>query len=86
MLGTSCDSSPHPATAALYWLAAFLRSAEHRIRGCATRFDAWLEARRTARQARRDLSSMSDRELRDIGITRVDVERVSWGASNRDAP
>ena len=31
-------------------------------------------------------SETYDRELKDIGITRVDVERVSWGDSNRDAP
>ena len=86
MLGTSCDSSRHPVSAALYQLAAFLRSAEHRLRASATRLDARLVDRRAARTARRDLSSMSDRELKDIGITRVDVERVSWGASNRDAP
>ena len=86
MLSTSCDSSRHPVTAPLYQLAAFLSSAEHRLRASATRLDAWLVERRAASTARRDLSSMSDRELKDIGITRVDVERVSWGASNRDAP
>ena len=86
MFGTFGDSSRHPATAPLYGLAAFLRSAEHLIRASATRLDAWLAGRRTATRARRDLSAMSDWELKDIGITRVDVERVSWGASNRDAP
>ena len=86
MLGTSCDSRRHPATTPLYQLAAFLRSAEHRLHASATRLDVWLAERRAARTARRDLSAMSDRELKDIGITRVDVERVSWGASNRDAP
>ena len=86
MLGTSCDSSRHPATAPLYQLAAFLRSAEHRLFASATRLDAWLAQRRTAKRARRDLGAMSDWELKDIGITRVDVERVSWGASDREAP
>jgi len=80
------DSSRDPPTAPPYGLAALLRSAEHRIRAFATRVDTWLAERRTARTARRDLSAMSDRELKDIGITRVDVERVSWGDSNRDAP
>jgi len=83
---TFCDSSRDSPTAAPSALAALLRAAEHRIRASAVRLDAWLAERRTARTARRDLSAMSDRELKDIGITRVDVERVSWGDSNRDAP
>ena len=28
------------------------------------------------RQARRELHSLSDRELNDIGINRVDIERI----------
>lgn len=70
----------------LYRLAFLLRTAERRARKSALRVHTWLARRRAAAQARGDLSSMSDRELKDIGITRVDVERVAWGASNRDAP
>lgn len=86
MFGTYCDSSRQPRTAPLYRIAAFLRAAERHVSAAATRLDAWLARRRMAMRARRDLSLMSDWELKDIGITRIDVERVSWGASNRDAP
>jgi len=67
-------------------LAMLVRAAERRARQCAMLFGEWLAKRRAAAKARGDLSSMSDRELKDIGITRVDVERVAWGASDRDAP
>ncbi len=84
MSATFTDSSRQPAAALLYRLAANLRATARRVLASATHVDAWLANRRAAAIARRDLNSMSDRELKDIGITRVDVERVAWGASNRD--
>jgi uncharacterized protein YjiS (DUF1127 family) len=51
----------------------------------ATRLNAWLERRRAAAAALLALNAMSDRELRDIGLTRFDVQRVAWGWSVRDA-
>jgi uncharacterized protein YjiS (DUF1127 family) len=44
---------------------------------------AWFEKRRVAAAALRDLGAMTERELLDIGITRADVHRVAWGASDR---
>ena len=44
-------------------------------------FRSWLEERRTQRELRAALSSLSDRELRDIGTTRGEIDYV---ASNRD--
>lgn len=84
MFAAVTDSSRHPASR--YRLVVFLRAMEQRARAFARRFRVWLANRRAAASAYRDLNSMSDRELKDIGITRVDVERVAWGASNRDAP
>ncbi len=86
MSATFSDSGRQPAAALLHRLAANLRAAARRALACGTHLDAWLANRRTAAIARRDLNSMSDCELKDIGITRVDVERVARGASNRDAP
>ena len=86
MFATFSHSSRHPVAAPLYRLAGLLRTAECWVLASATRFDAWLRNRQEAARARRDLSAMSDRELHDIGITRVDVERIARGASDRDAP
>jgi uncharacterized protein YjiS (DUF1127 family) len=44
---------------------------------------AWLEQRRLAQAALRDFNTMGDRELLDIGLTRVDLHRVAWGESDR---
>lgn len=35
-------------------------------------FERW----NTRRQTRRELNSMTDRELNDIGLTRGDIERI----------
>jgi uncharacterized protein YjiS (DUF1127 family) len=34
-------------------------------------------------QSMRELSSLGDRELADIGISRSDIQRVAWNASNK---
>jgi uncharacterized protein YjiS (DUF1127 family) len=47
------------------------------------RLDAWLEKRRIAAAALYDFGTMGERELLDIGLTRVDLHRVAWGASDR---
>jgi len=71
------------SAAALFWAAGVLRAAARGMRAAAKWLDAWLEKRRVAAVALRDLGTMSERELLDIGLTRVDVHRVAWGASNR---
>jgi uncharacterized protein YjiS (DUF1127 family) len=68
----------------LFQLAAVLHVAARGVRAMATRLNAWLERRRAADTALLVLNTMSDRELRDIGLSRFDVQRVAWGGSVRD--
>jgi len=75
----------HPEAAVLYRLASYLYAVARSLRIAATRLDIWLEARRRAEAARRDLSQMTDGELRDIGLSRSDIEWVARGISPRAA-
>ena len=52
---------------------------------CTSAF-AWLKDWAAADAARQQLEMMNDRELLDIGMTRVDVRRVARGAPVRDEP
>ena len=70
------------SAAALLRVAAIMLAAARSVRAAAKRLDAWLERRRVAAAAFHDFGTMSERELLDIGITRVDVHRVAWGASD----
>ena len=69
--------------AALFWVAAVMQAGARSVCVLAQWLDAWLEKRRVAAAALRELGTMSERELLDIGLTRVDVHRVAWGASDR---
>jgi uncharacterized protein YjiS (DUF1127 family) len=71
------------SAAALFRLAVLMHMAAEHARDAASWLDAWLDRRRVARAALDDLGTMSERELLDIGLTRVDVQRVAWGASDR---
>ena len=71
--------------APLFQLAAVLHVAARGVRAMATRLNAWLERRRAAHTALLLLNTMSDRELRDIGLTRHDVQNAAWGLSTLDA-
>jgi uncharacterized protein YjiS (DUF1127 family) len=73
----------HPEAAVLHSFAVLLRAGARRVGAAALDLDAWLEARRLAADARRDLSEMSDRELRDIGLDRADLGHVAKGGSPR---
>jgi uncharacterized protein YjiS (DUF1127 family) len=73
----------HPEAAVLHGFAVLLHAGARRVSLAAQKLDAWLEARRLAADARRDLSEMSDRELRDIGLDRADVGTVVKGGSPR---
>ena len=75
--------SPYRSVAALVQAASALHMISRHMHVAARQLHAWLEARRIAADARRDLGMMSERELKDIGLTRVDVERVALGASDR---
>jgi uncharacterized protein YjiS (DUF1127 family) len=71
------------SAAALLWIGAVMQAGARRVCAAAKWLDAWLERRRLAAAALHDLGTMSERELLDIGLTRVDVHRVAWGASDR---
>ena len=73
----------HVEAAALDRCAAFLYALARGLGAAATRLDSWLESRRRATAVRRDLRVMTDRELRDIGLTRFDIEAVARGNSPR---
>jgi uncharacterized protein YjiS (DUF1127 family) len=80
-------SSPSTAAAApLPRSPAALAAALCALRTFVQRADAWLAARKRAREDRRTLAAMSDRELRDIGIDRGSVAAVADGAWTRDYP
>lgn len=68
--------------ALLLYVALVFSSGARGLRSSARLLGRWLERRRAARVALRELSSMSDRELRDIGIARSDIEYVAAQASH----
>jgi len=72
------------SAAALFRIATIMRAAAARVRAAAEGLDAWLERRRLAAPAVREFATMSERQLRDIGLSRADVHRVTWGSSDRD--
>ncbi len=65
----------------IHALAAALAAAAHALGAVAARVDARLEARRRAAQDRLDLARMSNRELRDIGLDRGQIDAVADGWS-----
>lgn len=78
----------YAAAAALLRISGALHSTALRLRVAARALDRWLEHRRVANQALDDLAAMSDRDLRDIGLSRSDVPFAAWRAADpmRDAP
>ena len=72
------------SAAALFRIATIMRAAAARVRAAAKGLDAWLEKRRLAAPAFREFATMSERQLRDIGLSRADVRRMAWGPSDRD--
>ena len=77
------NGTQYRSAAALFRTAAFMQAGAIRVGSAAKWLEGWLERRRVATNALVDFSSMSDRELLDIGLSRVDVHRVAWGASDR---
>ena len=70
-----------PGDALLYGLAALLRASARGLAVAGKALDAWLDARQVAATARRELSAMSEHELRDIGLARGDIEYVTNGGA-----
>lgn len=75
--------TPYRSVAALFRVATAMNAGARGVRVSAMRLDAWLEKRRIAAAALYDFGTMGERELLDIGLTRVDLHRVAWGASDR---
>jgi uncharacterized protein YjiS (DUF1127 family) len=77
------NDTQHRSVAALYMVAAGMRAAARHVRAAANWLHNRLERRRIAANAFHDFSTMGDRDLHDIGLSRFDVPRVAWGASDR---
>ena len=75
----------HREAALLYRLARVAHATARVLGIAARRLDRWLEARRSTATALRDLDEMSDYELRDIGLSRADIESAAKGRSPRSA-
>jgi GNAT superfamily N-acetyltransferase/uncharacterized protein YjiS (DUF1127 family) len=65
----------HRSAAALFLAAAAMQAAARHVHGAAKGLHAWLEKRRVAAAALDDFAMMSERDLLDIGLTRVDVRQ-----------
>jgi uncharacterized protein YjiS (DUF1127 family) len=72
------------SAAALFGIAALMQAAARRVRAAAKWMDGWLERRQLAAAAFNDFERMSERELLDIGLSRAEVNRAAWGASDRN--
>ncbi len=79
----STYATPYRSAAALFQAADLMHVAGNGLRAIAKSLEAWLERRRLAVRAMHDFDTMSERDLKDIGLTRVDLNRVAWGASDR---
>jgi uncharacterized protein YjiS (DUF1127 family) len=72
--------------ATLFEAALVLRTLTAQLQGALQRFSAHWEARARAGAAIRELTSLSDRDLRDMGLSRCDIPRLaeeerSWRGS-----
>src|SRR5215467_14970884 len=70
---------PRIETAVLSRCAAFLHALARALRTAAGHLDTWRESRRCANAVLLTLNAMTDRELRDIGLTRFDIEAIATG-------
>ena len=77
----SSHSITHPGAVQLYAFGRLLFLSARGLVAAARSLDAWLAMRQRAADARRDLSAMSDHDLRDIGLTRSDIEYVASGGT-----
>lgn len=66
-----------PLVAALLYSSRVLSASARRMRMLAHALSNWLEHRRAARVALKELSAMSDRELHDVGLSRAEIEWVA---------
>ena len=71
------------SAATLFLIAAVLQATARHVCAAARWLNAQLEQRRVAASAFHDFATMGERDLRDIGLSRADMHRVAWGASDR---
>jgi uncharacterized protein YjiS (DUF1127 family) len=64
----------HYSTATLFHLGCFLHDAARALRRLAERLDVQIATRQRAADDRRLLNQMSERELRDIGVSRTELQ------------
>ena len=74
------------STALMFQSVAAMRAAAGRMRSAAKSLYDWLEKRRRAATASHEFEMMSDRTLRDIGLSRADVLRAAWGGDRSGGP
>jgi uncharacterized protein YjiS (DUF1127 family) len=67
----------HIEAAALYRCAALLHALARGLGASAGSLDTWLESRRRVTAVRLHLEAMTDHRLRDIGLTRFDIQTVA---------
>jgi uncharacterized protein YjiS (DUF1127 family) len=78
----STYKTPYYSAAAAFRIADIMHAASRRVRAAGRSLHAWSERRRVAATAFDEFARMSERDLRDIGLSRADVHRVAWGASD----
>lgn len=81
MYETQLYETQFRSTAVLLWVSAVMQAGARCVCATARRLDAWLEKRRAARADMRDFATMSERDLRDIGLTRIDMHRAARSAA-----
>ena len=74
------------STAVMFQIADVMHAAAVRMRSAAKTLQVWLEKRRRAAVAFHEFERMSDRALRDIGVSRSDVLRAAWGVDRGGDP
>jgi uncharacterized protein YjiS (DUF1127 family) len=74
------------STSVMLQTADALHMAAGRLRAAAKALHAWHEKRRRAAIARHEFERMSDRSLRDIGLSRADLMRAAWGVERTGDP
>jgi len=73
---TTITTRPSALQPALFEAAAVLRNLFAQFQRALQRFDARWQARARAAVAIRELNSLSDRDLRDMGLSRGDIPRL----------
>lgn len=74
------------STALMFQSAAAMRAAAGWMHSTAKSLHDWLEERRRSAAASHEFDMMSDRALRDIGLSRADVLRAAWGGDRSGDP